>query len=212
MLWAACRKTSVTFVDEPAVQVMIVLGADSDRTIVTVNIAHRTVHRTATDPVGRTRAACCPQRRSSPELRRQSCLLSGASMPCTCVISGWHLTPLKPNVMITLKIRNDPHGTEVVLATKIYHLFLAFRRRSVCVPFGDSRSIDQSSFAALSVSLLPAVEAGTTYAEIPAGFGNVANLLGIPQYPQFAFKFALILVHEHLLLPKTGRLKEMSRE
>lgn len=53
LLWAACRKTSVTFVDEPAVQVMIVLGADSDRTIVTVNIAHRTVHRTATDPVGR---------------------------------------------------------------------------------------------------------------------------------------------------------------
>ena len=130
----------------------------------------------------------------------------------TCVISGWHLTPLKPNVMITLKIRNDPHGTEVVLATKIYHLFLAFRRRSVCVPFGDSRSIDQSSFAALSVSLLPAVEAGTTYAEIPAGFGNVANLLGIPQYPQFAFKFALILVHKHLLLAKTGRLKKMSRE
>jgi hypothetical protein len=114
--------------------------------------------------------------------------------------------------VITLKIPNDPHGTEVVFATKIYHLFLAFRRRSVCVPFGDRRSIDQSSFAALSVSLSPAVEAGTTYAEIPAGFGNVANLFGIPKYPQFAFNFTLILVHKHLLLPKSGRLKEMYRE
>jgi hypothetical protein len=53
---------------------------------------------------------------------------------------------------------------------------------------------------------------GTTDAEIPAGFGNVANLFGIPKYPQFAFDFALILAHKHLLLPKTGRLKEMSRE
>ena len=114
--------------------------------------------------------------------------------------------------MITLKIPNDPHGTEVVFATKIYHLFLAFRRRSVCVPFGDRRSIDQSSFAALSVSLSPAVEAGTTYAEIPAGFGNMPNLFRVLQYAQFAFNFALILVHEHLLLPKTGRLKELSRE
>ena len=100
----------------------------------------------------------------------------------------------------------------MVFLTKVKHFLLAFGRCRVGEPFGDGRCIDQSSFAALSVSLSPAVEAGTTYAEIPAGFGNVANLLGIPQYPQFAFKFALILVYKHLLLAKTGRLKKMSRE
>jgi len=37
-------------------------------------------------------------------------------------------------------------------------------------------------------------------------------LFSVSQYPQFALNLALILVHEHLLLPKSGRLKEMSRE
>ncbi|WP_139196303.1 hypothetical protein [Salinihabitans flavidus] len=32
------------------------------------------------------------------------------------------------------------------------------------------------------------------------------------QYPQLALNLALILGHEHLLLPKPGRLSEMSRE
>jgi hypothetical protein len=80
------------------------------------------------------------------------------------------------------------------------------------VQFGDRRSIDQTSFAALSVCLSPAVEAGTTNAKIATGFGNMPYLFSVSQYPQFALNLALILVHEHLLLPKSGRLKEMSRE
>ncbi len=46
----------------------------------------------------------------------------------------------------------------------------------------------------------------------PAGFRNVTDLFCVYQYPQFALNLALILGHEHHLLPKPGRLKEMSRE
>jgi hypothetical protein len=80
------------------------------------------------------------------------------------------------------------------------------------VPFGNWRHIDQTSFTALSVSLSPSVEAGPTYAEIPASFGNMPYLFSVSQYPQLALNLALIPVHAHLLLPKSGRFKEMSRE
>jgi len=40
----------------------------------------------------------------------------------------------------------------------------------------------------------------------------MANLFSVSKYPHLTLYLALILVHEHLLLPKTGRLKEMSRE
>jgi hypothetical protein len=49
-------------------------------------------------------------------------------------------------------------------------------------------------------------------AKIATGFGNMPYLFSVSQYPQFALNLALILVHEHLLLPKSGRLKKMSRE
>ena len=76
--------------------------------------------------------------------------------------------------------------------------------------WGRRSAYDQSSFATLSVSLSPAVEAATTYAEIPAGFGNMPNPIRASQYAQFAFNFALILVKKHLLVPKIGKLKEFS--
>ncbi len=38
------------------------------------------------------------------------------------------------------------------------------------------------------------------------------SLFSVSQYPKFALYIALILVHEHFLLPKAGRLMEMSRE
>lgn len=41
---------------------------------------------------------------------------------------------------------------------------------------------------------------------------SVLLIIYMPQYPQLALNLALILVHGHLLLPKPGRLKKMSRE
>ena len=52
------------------------------------------------------------------------------------------------DVMIARQIPNDPHWTEVVFATKIKNLFLALRRRSVGMPFGDGRRVDQAIFSA----------------------------------------------------------------
>jgi len=34
----------------------------------------------------------------------------------------------------------------------------------------------------------------------------------VPKYPKLALDLALILGHEHLLLPSSGRLKKMSHE
>ena len=116
------------------------------------------------------------------------------------------------DVVIALQVPDDPHWAEVVFATKIEHLFLALRRRSVGVPLGNRRRVDQASFAALSIGLTPTVEAGTADSKIAASPGDVTDLLGVSQYPQLALNLALILGHEHLLLPKPGRLKKMSRE
>ena len=41
------------------------------------------------------------------------------------------------NVLITLKIPNDPHGTEVVLATQIDRFLRTLTWRSIGVPFGN---------------------------------------------------------------------------
>ena len=47
---------------------------------------------------------------------------------------------------------------------------------------------------------------------IALGFSNVADLFRVSKYPQFTLNLALIFGHKHLPLPKSGRLKEMSRE
>src|SRR6056297_2989945 len=116
------------------------------------------------------------------------------------------------DVVIALQVPDDPHRAEMILAPKIKHLVLALRRRPIGMPLGNGRRVDQASFAALRIGLTPTVEAGSTYPEIAASPRNVTALLSMSQYPQLALNLALILVHEHLLLPKPGRLKNMSRE
>jgi hypothetical protein len=44
------------------------------------------------------------------------------------------------------------------------------------------------------------------------GDANMADLFGVPKYPQFTLNLALVFVHKHLLLPNIGSLREMSRE
>lgn len=114
--------------------------------------------------------------------------------------------------MIARQIPNDPHWAEVIFAAKIENLFLALRRRPVGVPFWDGRRVNQACFAPLGVGLAPPVKAGAANPKIAASLCNMANLSRVAQNPQLTLNLALILVHEHLLLPKFGRLTEMSRE
>ena len=116
------------------------------------------------------------------------------------------------DVVIALQVPDDPHRAEVILAPKIKYLVLALRRRPIGMPLGNGRRVDQASFATLRIGLTPTVEAGSTYPEIAASPRDVTDLLRMSQYPQLALDLALIFGHEHLLLPKPGRLKKMSRE
>jgi len=70
----------------------------------------------------------------------------------------------------------------------------------------------QPGLSTICKCLAPTVEAGSANPKISAGLGYMPSLFSVPQYPKFALYLALILVHEHLLLPKAGRLMEMSRE
>ena len=116
------------------------------------------------------------------------------------------------DVVIARQIQNDPHWAEVVFATKIKNLFLALGRRSVGMPFGDGRRIDQACFSGLGVGFAPAVITGATDPKIAAGLTDMADLFCIAQNPQLALNLPFVLDHKHLLLPNLGRLKKMSRE
>src|SRR5680860_313420 len=100
----------------------------------------------------------------------------------------------------------------MIFAPKIKHLVLALRRRSIGVPLGDRRRVDHASFFALCVGLTPTVETGATNSKITTGLRNMASFFSVSKYPQLALILALSLRHKHLLLPKSGRLKKMSRE
>jgi len=100
----------------------------------------------------------------------------------------------------------------MIFATKIEDFLFSFRRRSIGVPLGDRRRVDQASFSALCVGLSPTVETGATNSKITAGLRNMATFFSVSKYPQLALNLALILRQKHLLLPKFGRLKEMARE
>ena len=115
------------------------------------------------------------------------------------------------DAVIALQVPDDPYRAEMILASSIKHLVLTLRRRPIGMPLGNGRCIDQASFAALRIGLTPTVEAGSTCPEIAASPRDVTGLLRMSQYPLFALNLALIFSHEHLLLPKLGRLEKMSR-
>jgi hypothetical protein len=49
--------------------------------------------------------------------------------------------------------------------------------------------------AVLSISCLPAVEAGPTDAEIPASLADIANLISVLEHPQLVVHISPKLVH-----------------
>jgi hypothetical protein len=114
--------------------------------------------------------------------------------------------------VIALKIPNDPHWPQMVFATKVQNLLFALGRCSIGVPFGNGGRIDQACFSTFCVGFAPALETGTTDPEITAGFSDMLDLFSVSTYPQLALNLPFVIDHEHLLDPKFGRLKEMSRE
>jgi hypothetical protein len=69
------------------------------------------------------------------------------------------------------------------------------RRCSVLGVFGDRLLPNQGSLTMLLERRLPAVEAGATDAEVPAGSTNMPRLLGMLQYLQFALNLAIFRGH-----------------
>ena len=72
--------------------------------------------------------------------------------------------------------------------------------------------IDQACFSTICLGFAPAVETGTTDPKITAAFSDMVDLFSVSKYPQLALNLPFVIDDEHLLLPKSGRLKEVSRK
>ena len=56
------------------------------------------------------------------------------------------------------------------------------------------------------------VESGTCYAKIPTSRHNPTGFLCVARNAKVTMNLAFVFVREHLLHPKTGQSKEVSRE
>jgi hypothetical protein len=81
----------------------------------------------------------------------------------------------------------------MILASKMKNLLFELWRRPISVVFGDWRRVNQPCFTALSLVFAPPLKAGPANPEVATRLGNVADLLSISKYPQFALNLALIL-------------------
>ena len=100
----------------------------------------------------------------------------------------------------------------MVFATKVQNLLFALGRCSIGVSFGNGGRIDQACFSTFCVGFAPAVETGTTDPEITASLSDMVDLFSVSKDPKLALNLRFVIDQEHLLLPKSGRLKEMSRK
>lgn len=80
------------------------------------------------------------------------------------------------------------------------------------IPFRDLGTGYQTCITMLSMGCLQAVEAAAAKTKIPTGLGNVTSMQRMLNNAKLARDLALILVHDHLLLPKIESLSDMSRE
>lgn len=80
------------------------------------------------------------------------------------------------------------------------------------MPFRNWRGIDQPGLTVLRIGLVPTIERGPGDPKVLAGLGNMAVFFSVAKDTQLALNLAFVCVHEHLLSPKIGKLKEMSRE
>jgi len=90
---------------------------------------------------------------------------------------------------------------------------------SITLMFGSDKANDAlangdqpTAFTVLPIGFTPPVKTAAADAEISTGFGDVSGFVCVLENTKFARNLALILVHEHLLHPRNGRVMEMSRE
>jgi hypothetical protein len=90
----------------------------------------------------------------------------------------------------------------MVVTPKVENFFLELNWRSVCMPFGDGRTIYLPSRTMLPIAFPPSVKAASTNYKIPTGFSNMPCFFGVLKNTQFTLYLELFLVHEHLHNPK----------
>lgn len=76
------------------------------------------------------------------------------------------------DLVITRHVPRNADGADLVFLTQVNHLFFDLRSRSVCMPFGDRRFIDQAIFAILLIGCPPAIKAGAANIKMATGFDN----------------------------------------
>ena len=84
-------------------------------------------------------------------------------------------------VVVARQVPDDTHGSQVVGLAQVMNLLDDLRRRSVPGVLWDRLLPNQGSLTMLLERRLPAVEAGSAYAEVPAGPTDMPRLLGMLQ-------------------------------
>ena len=87
---------------------------------------------------------------------------------------------------------NDPDLSEVILASQLEGPFDDLGRRKFCRVLGYRLGIDEDLFGTRG---LPPLEASPPDAEIAAGFGNVSDLLSVPQDLELVLNNSIFAVH-----------------
>ena len=97
------------------------------------------------------------------------------------------------DVMVARQVPDDAHGALVVGLPKVKHLLDDLGRCSAPGILRDRLLPNEPRLAILLKRRLPAVEAGSAYAEALAGPTHMSRLLGMLQYPQPALNLAISL-------------------
>ena len=97
--------------------------------------------------------------------------------------------------MVAGHVPSDAHGPQLVGLAEIEYLLDNLWRRAVLGVLRDRLLPNETRLTMRLKRRLPAVEAGSTDAEVPAGPANMPGLLGMLQDPQPALNLAIFLGH-----------------
>jgi hypothetical protein len=89
--------------------------------------------------------------------------------------------------------------------------FFKWRGRPVGMASRDRRCVDQPCLTAFGEVFSPSIEACPANAEVATRLCNMADLIRISKYPQFALNLALFLGHQHLHCPETPSFMKVFR-
>ena len=106
--------------------------------------------------------------------------------------------------VIARQVPDDAHRPEMIGLPQMQDLFNDLGGCAIGWVLRDGLAVLQTRYATLSVGISPAVEAGATHTEIPAGPPDIADRLSVLENPKFMLRLASEPVHRHHPFRPTG--------